>query len=333
MTKSADKPPKPKNLLSGQNVFFAGIGWAVVALLFFLLFSDTAPGEDTPLWYSIGTYILEAGAFLGAALLCYRNWLNPQIASGRNVWLGVGLGMFCFFIGDLVFGVWELYFKLDPDVSPADLFYMAFYVFLGWGMILAVMPRRLNLEVWQWITVAVIAIAGIAFALLVALNDPASSESVEVATPEPTEQVSPQPSPEQSSPGSPSPAAEPEPEKELPEWVAGTDRFLNQFARPVSFFYIIADVGLLVIATTLLLAFWGGRFSQSWRMIAFATGFLYCADMWFKYAATLPTEYESGGLLEVFFVFSGTLFAIGAALEYDVSSSRSSRSRRRRGGG
>ncbi|NET54053.1 MAG: hypothetical protein F6K09_37170, partial [Merismopedia sp. SIO2A8] len=84
-----------------------------------------------------------------------------------------------------------------------------------------------------------------------------------------------------------------------------------------------------IIASALLLAFWGGRFSQSWRMIAAATFSLYIGDMWFKYAEARAVEYESGGLLEVSFVFSGVLFAIGAALEYEVSS-RSRRGSRRR---
>ncbi len=65
-------------------------------------------------------------------------------------------------------------------------------------------------------------------------------------------------------------------------------------------FYIIADVFLLIIATALLLAFWGGRFSQSWRMIAAATFSLYIADMYFKWIDTRVVDYESGGLLEVF---------------------------------
>jgi hypothetical protein len=111
-------------------------------------------------------------SFLGAALLCYRNWRSPQIASGRNVWLGIGLGMISWFIGNLIFGVWELYFGLSPEVSPADLFYITFYVFLSWGMVLAVLPRRLNLEVWQWVTVGFIAVLGIALAVLVLLSTP-----------------------------------------------------------------------------------------------------------------------------------------------------------------
>jgi hypothetical protein len=97
----------------------------------------------------------------------------------------------------------------------------------------------------------------------------------------------------------------------------------------VNFFYIVGDVFLLIIASTLFLAFWGGRFAQSWRVIAAATVCLYIADMYFKYEDATQTKYQSGSLLEVFFVFSGVLFAIGAALEYDVSS-RSRRSARKR---
>jgi hypothetical protein len=65
-------------------------------------------------------------------------------------------------------------------------------------------------------------------------------------------------------------------------------------------------------------------------MIAAAAFCLYLADVWFKYATTILTDYKSGGLPEVFWVFSGVLFGIGAALEYDLSSrSRRASSRRR----
>lgn len=335
MSKAAEQSSKSKSLLKGQNIFYAGVIWSVLALLFFLLYSVNAPGEDSPWWYAIGTYILELGAFLSATLLCYRNWLSPQIASGRNVWLGIGLGMFCFFVGGLVFGIWELYFNLDPDVSPADLFYIAFYVFLGWGMILAVLPRRLNLEFKQWGAVAAIAIIAISLAFWVTFG--ASEAEEEVAAPEPVEQVAPATADATSE--SPTEAtvapevaeeSDESEEHQNPTWVVATDTFLNQFSVPVNLFYVIADVGLLIIATALLLAFWGGRFSQSWRMIAAATFCLYIADMWSKYAYAFNPNYESGDLLEVFFVFSGILFGIGASLEYDVSTSRHARSRRRR---
>ncbi|TAF50469.1 MAG: hypothetical protein EAZ60_28835, partial [Oscillatoriales cyanobacterium] len=115
-----------------------------------------------------------------------------------------------------------------------------------------------------------------------------------------------------------------------PEWVMALDKQLSPYAYAINLFYIVGDVFLLIIATALLLAFWGGRFSQSWRMIAAATFSLYIADMYFKWRDTQAEgSYQSGSLLEVFFVFSGILFGIGAVLEHDIST-RSRQSRRSR---
>lgn len=353
MSSSVDKSPSgTQSLLSGQNIVYGGFAWSVLSLLFFLLYSVTVPGEESPLWYLLGTYVLETLPFLAAALLCYRNFGSPQIASGRNVWLGIGLGMIAWFLGNLLFGWWELYWGLDPDVSPADLFYIAFYICLSWGMVLAVLPRRLNLEIWQWVTIGAIAALGIAFAVWVLLATPDASEAAEVNSPSATaEQVSskasaskplaaakapavkPSASPRQTTKAQPVAETKPEAEKDFanqpPGWVISAENALHPLSKYINFFYIVGDVFLLIIASTLLLAFWGGRFVQSWRMIAAATFSLYIADMYSKYAFAADLSYESGGLLEVFFVFSGVLFAIGAALEYDVSS-RSRRTTRKR---
>ncbi len=168
MSSQSQKSSTSKSLLSAQTIVITGIVWGVIALLFFLLFSVPLPGEELPLWYSIGTYVFELGAFLVASIICFRNWQSPQIVSGRNVWLLIGLGMLCYFLAGVVFGFWELLWQLDPDVSLADLFYIASYIFLGWGMTVAVTSKRLNLEVWQWGVLSGVAIAGIAFGIWIA---------------------------------------------------------------------------------------------------------------------------------------------------------------------
>jgi len=348
MSSSVDKTSSSQSLLSGQNVVYGGIAWAVLALLFFLWFSIPVPGETRPFWYQITTYIFEQGAFLGAALLCLRNWRSPQIASGRNVWLGIGLGMMSFFIGNLFFGWWELYWGLDPAVSPADLFFVAFYLFLGWGMVLAVLPRRLNLETWQWGVVVASASAAIALSVWLSLSAPADLEEANAPSSTPTSQsvastASSKPpvtaqkapaikqapkavSPTAEKPSANSPSEASSSQNQPPEWVLSLEKILEPLSRPLGLFYIVCDVFLLIIAATLLLAFWGGRFAQSWRMIAAAALSFYIADMWFKYATDHIPDYQSGFLLEVFWIFSGVLFAIGAGLEYENSS------RTRRGG-
>lgn len=366
MSNISDKSSSPKPLFSVKTIVIAGIVWAVLALLFFLLFSITPPGEDRPKWYLIGTYIFEQVAFLFAAILCFRNWRSPQIVSGRQVWLGIGLGMLFYFLGNFLFGFWELVWQLEPDVSLGDLFFIGTYIALAWGMIQAVVSRRLNLEKWQWGIVVAIAAIGIALAYWVTTlgSLPAqaailpSSNNVAVvaqASPSPaaappaakpptakTPEAKPNPPPatKVTPAASPKPVAKPtvapvaatEATASAPPWIVAIDEQLKPFATPVGLFYVVADVLLLIIATMLLLAFWGGRFSQSWRMIAAAALCLYIADMWFKWAEKQP-DYESGSLPEVFWVFSGVLFAIGAALEYDTStSSRSRRSGARKRG-
>ena len=363
MSNISDKSSNPKPLFSVKTIVIAGIVWAVLALLFFLLFSFTPPGVERPKWYVIGTYVFEQVAYLSAAILCFRNWRSPQIVSGRQVWLGIGSGMLFYFLGNFLFGLWELAWQLDPDVSLGDLFFIAAYLCLVWGMIQAVISRRLNLEKWQWGIVAAIAAIGIALAYWVTTVGGAPAQAAMLSSSNHIEVVA-QASPPPNAPSGTKPAAKPTPTPakqttvtpaappapvaqptvapareaakseatSAPQWILTVDERLKPFAGPVSLFYVFADVVLLIIATMLLLAFWGGRFSQSWRMIAAAALCLYIADMWFKWAEKQP-DYQSGFVLEVFWVFSGVLFAIGAALEYDTStSSRSRRSGARKRG-
>lgn len=341
MTTSSEKSSSPPAFLSAQTVVIVGIVWAVLALLFFLLFSvPQSANEELPLWYRLGTYIFELVAYLGASTICFRNWQSPQMVSGRNVWLGLGLGMLFYFIAGVLYGIWELYFKLDPEVSPADVFYIGTYVALIWGMVLAVTSKRLNLEPIQWALLAGIAALGITIAVWIA----APTEwrvNLGLARPS-TEQVAPgkkaakaaaktAPAIQESSSA---PQEEEEEEKSnAPSWVLTLNDKLEPYAKGVNLFYIVGDVFLLIIATALLLAFWGGRFSQSWRMIAAATFSLYIADMYSKWRDSQVggVAYQSGNLPEVFFVFSAILFGIGAVLEFDIST-RSRQSRRSRRG-
>ena len=268
------------------------------------------------------------------------------MASGRNVWLGIGLGMLFYFIAGVLFGIWELYFEVSPDVSPADAFYLGSYVVLIGGMVLAVSSKRLNLEIWQWGLLAGIAAFGIAVAFWVAAPDSwkvqlgiSKAEPQEVVTgsaPAPGEKAPALENSSKSKVKGVAATAKSEPEEEAaaaskaPAWVIALDKQLSPYAYAINLFYIVGDVFLLIIATALLLAFWGGRFSQSWRMIAAATFSLYIADMYFKWRDTQAEgAYQSGSLLEVFFVFSAILFGIGAVLEHDIST-RSRQSRRSR---
>lgn len=290
------KSSDSKSWFTTQNIILASISWGVLALLYFLLFSAEVPvpGADGKLerasWYITGTNIFEGLAYLGAGVLCLRNWRSRQIVSGRIVWLLFGIGMLSYCLGGIIFGYIEIKLKEDPTPSVADIFFVITYLFVGIGMVLAVASRRINLEAWQWIIVLAIAAFGSALAWLI--SQPPDIAATTVA-------------------------------QEAPKLRDTIGNFLN-------WFYVVSDVLLLIIATSLLLAFWGGRASLPWQMIAVATFSLYIADIWAKWAENRVVNYQSGGLLEVGWVLSGVLFGMGAALEFEASSKRSRRERGRK---
>jgi len=271
-----------KSLFKTQNIILLCIGWASIALLYFLLFSAKIPGLDgkptRPDWYVIGTNIFEAVAYLSASVLCLRNWRSNQIVSNRKVWLSIGVGMFAYFIGGIWFGYNEIVLHDESDISFSDIFFVLTYLCLGIGMVLALFSRRINLDTTQWLIVAVIGLLGGSLAWWISFSR----------------------------------------QQPTIEEVKSSVSLLKQLAAIVNTFYVISDVALLIIASTLLLAFWGGKASLSWRMIAAAAFSLYIADMWYKYAQSF-TDYKSGDILEVFWVFSGVLFGMGAVLEHEAS--------------
>lgn len=332
---------------SSQPIYIAGAVWAFLAAMYFLTQSAPDPSQT----YLAVTAFFEIVAFLAASLLCWRNVLGSNSVSGKDVWLGLGIGLGCYSIGSCLFAYWEVVLGQSPDVSLGDLFYVPAYFFLIYGMVMAVIKRQLNLEPLQWAMVLVVGVLGIVFAIFVSSapkNAPSSSlnfnfleapaiaqaapttikPSPIVAKPtiKPTPQVRPTPQAAPSTVKAPVPVTEPL--ANTPEWASKIDNFLTPYKSAINWIYVVSDVCLVVIATALLTAFWGGRTSQSWRMIAFAAFSLYIADMSVKYSSSVNPNYSSGGLLEVFFIFAAVLFGIGATLEYDLSHSRRSSRRR-----
>jgi hypothetical protein len=314
----------------------AGIAWGVFSLLFSLLFVPSG-GNEPAAWFVLGISLLETGAFLIAALLCFRNWRSPQIVSGRTVWFWIGLGLLMYVFGNVFFFLWGNAWGLDPAVSFGDFFYILSYVFLSVGMFQAVLPRRLNLELSQWLIVMGIGLAGILLSVFVSLQA-ANAELLPLeATPSApsTYLLAQAPAPPVAAPApvDPAPVAAPvvEAPSSAPGWAMAIDNLLKPFADIVKFLYLVWDIVLLIIAGTLLVAFWGGRFSQSWKLIAVAAFFLYIADMFFLYAGSTDTYLEGSAVWEVFWTLAAVFFWLGAVVEHAVSVNSRRSSRRRRG--
>lgn len=293
--KSLDGPGWPS-----ESIVLGLLSWAGLALVFYLLFGVPAAGQSYPDWYTFGTTVFECVAFLAAAILCGRNSQTPGIMSGQGAWRWLALGMFFYFIGDVLFGIWELVFRLDPDVSPGDIFFLMTYICVGVGMGQVLLGRRLNLPVIQWVgLIASIGLACVGTLMVAQLGVELGVESEAIA---PQTVVS-----------------------NAPDWAIALDQSLQPLGEWSSGLYLFGDMVLLAMSMTLLLAFWGGRFAWPWRLVAAASVCLYLADIWYVYATRSIPDYQSGGLLEVFWVLSGVLFALGAVTEHTTSTRRTLR--------
>jgi hypothetical protein len=99
--------------------------------------------------------------------------------------------------------------------------------------------------------------------------------------------------------------------------------------------YALGDIWLLIVATILLLAFWGGKAAQSWRLLGSAGIAMFFGDLWFNYSINTGIskvcegkQYQSGEPAEFFWILAFILWGMAAALEFDLSSRPTTRSRR-----
>ncbi|MBD2176516.1 hypothetical protein H6F42_06260 [Pseudanabaena sp. FACHB-1998] len=301
--------------ISTQSIIWAAIGWATLALMFYLFLSAPTDGPHIikpeecnkavkdfvarPNWYRYGTYIFQTVAIAFSGILCLRNWRSSKIISGRNVWLGLGIGIISWGIGNLIFGYLDFQYQsglitggakgakdlVNTFPSIADIFFTATYVFLSWGMAMSVIGKRLNLYPKQWGIVGAVGLGGIILAAYVTFGAGGG-------------------------------------------FTLDTGKILN-------IVYALGDIWLLIVATILLLAFWGGKAAQSWRLLGSAGISMFISDLWFNYSINIGVnkicegkQYQSGEPAEFFWILAFILWGMAAALEFDLSSRPSTRGRR-----
>lgn len=318
--------------LRGEYVTYWGIIWSVLALILHLNFGIIDVDSKQPTWFVLTTIGFEEIGLMVAGLLCWRNWQSEYIPSGRGVWLLFAIAMFAFFMGNLCFCSWELVWGLDPAASAGNLFFGLFYLMLIGGVRLAMLDRDVELAKPQWLAVASIATIGLIIGCwLTTLS--ATAESPPALTPQvslqansnlPIETTLITSKPLSSAPSLPATNA-----IEPPIWVFAIDRWMQPLVSTFNLFYVLCDTILLIFAAMLFLGFWGGHLGLPWRTTAQAVLCFYVADTWFAYANNRVQGYQSGSIMEVFWVFGIVQFGIAAALEFD-NSIRARRLARRR---
>jgi hypothetical protein len=334
MTKLSPDKSIPEHQFGGEFAIYWGTMWAVISLVLYLNFSVVDPQATRPMWFIIATTSLEEIGLLIAGSLCWRNWQSKYIAGGSEVWLLYALANFAFFIGNLWFTLWELLWKLDPAASLGNLFFVLFYLLTIAGVRLAILDRDVRLVPQQW----AIVIGVVAIGLTIGCGLTAGAANATIAPPIATQIVSTR------VPASDTSIATSAPKilmlvsarkitlttsERPPEWVLAIDRSFNPLVKTFNMFYVLCDLVLLTLATILFLGFWGGQMGLPWRMTAQAVLCFYIADTWFASAHERVQGYESGFIMEVFWIFGIVQFGIAAALEFD-NSIRARRLARRR---
>jgi hypothetical protein len=330
MTKYSPKKSNSDNWLRGELVSYWGLVWSAISLILYLNFSIVDPATTRPSWFIVTTTGLEEIALLISGCLCWRNWQSEYIAGSKAVWLLFTFAILSFFAGNLWFSLWELVWKLDPAASAGNPFFVLFYLILIAGVRLAILDRDVRLVPQQWTIVAGVVAVGLTIGCWLT-TIPARAEILP-STPVVVASTQPQATPSVVTQIVPSPATPSSPVAVLvrpPEWVLAIDRAMQPLVGTFNLFYVLCDLVLLTLAVILLLGFWGGQLGLPWRMAAQAVLCFYIADTWFAYANDRVQGYESGFIMEVFWIFGIVQFGIAAALEFD-NSIRARRLARRR---
>lgn len=289
----------PPSFLNFRTIVTASIFWALLAFYFAVTFGIPIPGQEIPKWYTILSYIFDGVALIGTSLLCWRNWLCPIILSSGTIWLLFALRSLLYLVANGFFGYWELVLERFPNVSLADPIYVASYLALLWGMLLAVVSRRVKLKAWQYGAIAIVTALAVWIAWLVS-NPPDNPQTSLVSSSVVALSVIAQKA------------------KAAPQWVLAVETTLAPLALTLGLLYVVSDIILAILSSTLVLTFWGGRFSQTWAIVAAAALLLYFADVRYAYVIARG-NFETGSLFDILWVFSNLLLGIGAAWEYEIS--------------
>jgi hypothetical protein len=307
-----DKACKP------VNVILVAVIWSLIALIVHFVFSVNLPGIERPVWYRLLVLLgFQNLGLIFSAILCWRNWKSPLIHS-RRTWLILGVALGIEAIANAIFAYWEMGLNIDPTGCFADLFYSIFYVTTPLCIAALTLKAKIRLKLYQWVIVIVISSLALSYTIWTTI---APANAIELSLPNtsanpPAIVALSSPSPE-SSPTAEPPREDAEALAAAPAWVRTTEVWFKPLAKVFALTYVFADVVMLFFATISIANFWGKRGIHSQSAIAWAAICFYIADTWYNYATSHIDGYQTGFILEVFWVFGMVLFGVSAAIEFN----------------
>lgn len=294
-----------------RRVIWACAGWALLSAVLFVLAAVVGAQAGA---FAIVVSLLKVGAFLLAMVLCWRNAMTPDILSGRSVWQALSVGMAFYALADITVMLWRSLWGVTGSVALGDIFYLASYLFLAIGLLLAVLPRRITLSLVQTLGIAIAGVLGIVLASWISFQAPEVSATIATDT---AEVVAQGPATlatadsERAEFGQPNLA-------NAPAIVQTVEQRLSRVTKHFGLLYVAGDCVLVVMAVALLVAFWGGTYSEAWKLVSLAGLCLYVADMFWIYEVGQGI-YRQGAFWEIFWILSALFFGLSAGVEHGIS--------------
>jgi hypothetical protein len=328
MTSTSGSTSGWDRFLSRRNIGIYSIIWAIVALIFYLLYGLSIE-EERPSWYRMFVSILMLNLPLFfSTILCWRNAFNRTLQKTRKVWLGIGLAIMLFGIGNCWFTIWELAWNLNPSGSLGDVSFIFCYLLLVVSVFAAVVMTRVKLNGFQWFALAGVATYATLFAVGISfvsapsetaqaidlLSPPAHAATISPTVPAHSFVLA------QATETKPEPAAVPaEPESTAPEWAKSIDSALKPYTTVLNLFYVWCDVILLCLSAVMIMSSWSKKANRAWMITAMAIICFYISDMWLAYAIKNLANYQTGFFLELFWNIGALLFGYAAVTDFEVA--------------
>jgi hypothetical protein len=272
---------KSQGRWNSKKVTALGTVFLVVVLLIYLMFGLVEVGTVKPTWFKLSTHFFSMIALMGTIALCWRNSAQVHIPSGRKVWKIFSWAAIAILVGEVLGAAWKFYVGTSSGISPADLCNVAFYILTIWGLALVVRQQKIALKRPQMIMIGMVAVAAAVIALQIIMGT-----TLSVGT------------------------------NSAVAWVNSMSQILQPLIDVLGLFYLLSDIVLIVMAAVLFLGFWGGRMGTTWQVMAQGLVCVYLADVRFAFLSKAGA-YESGDLLEIFWIAGFVQISIAAALEWE----------------
>jgi len=150
-------------IINAILIFSFIILWVTADLLF---------SEDMFFSSILDTILLIIASGIAGLLCLYLASIYNLSTSTGKIWFFIGLGMFGWLVGDLLFTYYEIFTEEAPFPSIADFFYLIAYIPLSLGLIIQMRLLKVPLSTSEKIVILLIYLAVCVFIVLMVIIFP-----------------------------------------------------------------------------------------------------------------------------------------------------------------